>query len=52
MNPGDKKFEKTTKVEIRYPTKWEKYIGKDQKAWIIDAMAEKIAVQKVQEEKK
>ena len=42
-------FEKTTKTEIRFPTKWEPYLGKDWKAWILDAMAEKIANQKAGE---
>ena len=42
------KFEKTTKTEIRFPTKWVKYLGNDWKAWILDAMAEKIAREKAQ----
>ena len=46
---NDVKFEKTTKTEIRFPTKWEPYLGKDWKAWILDAMAEKIANQKAGE---
>ena len=43
------KFEKTTKTEVRFPTKWVQYLGKDWKAWILDAMAEKIANQKASE---
>ena len=41
------KFEKTTKTEIRFPTKWEPYLGRDWQTWILDAMAERIATQKV-----
>lgn len=46
---NDVKFEKTTKTEIRFPTKWITYLGKDWKSWILDAMAEKIANQKAGE---
>ena len=49
MNGNDVKFEKTTKTEIRFPTKWITYLGKDWKSWILDAMAEKIANQKAGE---
>ena len=43
------KFEKTTKTEIRFPTKWEPYLGSDWQTWILDAMAERIATHKANE---
>lgn len=42
-----KPFEKTTKTEIRFPTQWEKYMGDDWQSWIIDAMAEKVMIEKL-----